>query len=359
MARDATVVDTVTGQDGACLIHPVQVRIIEDETAILSEDNAALADAKLAEPAQSKTFGELRYAAHRLVLTLDPEAAARRKEQARQDAHVRRFREDSGNAGMIARELPPDEILASWQHVEQRALDLRAAGVPGTLQELRVRAFLDLLQERDARTAASTGQAGPGEPGPQDGPGDSGNSDSGNGDPGPGPQDGPTGTSPGGGAARQPGTGAGSQGPSLAALVTLTVPLATLLGQSGTPGEAGGVRAPGPRHRPGPSGHRRPQPGYSLVPDRPAPRRHRRRARLCPRPRPRPPGSAEPHVQRRHPWPLPSCPGPRRLPARPQTAAPGHRQKRSMYRPGLQPACGPLRPGPHHPLAPRWGHVRM
>ena len=111
----------------AGLIHPVQVRIIEDETAILSEDNAALADAKLAEPAQSKTFGELRYAAHRLVLTLDPEAAARRKEQARQDAHVRRFREDSGNAGMIARELPPDEILASWQHVEQRALDLRAA----------------------------------------------------------------------------------------------------------------------------------------------------------------------------------------------------------------------------------------
>lgn len=224
----------------AGLIHPVHVRIIEDETAILSEDDAALADAKLAELAQSKTFGELRYAAHRLILTLDPEAAARRKEQARQDAHVRRFREDSGNAGMIARELPPDEILASWQHVEQRALDLRAAGVPGTLQELRVRAFLDLLQERDARTAPSTGQAGSGEPGPQDGPGDGGSSDSGNGDPGPGPQDGPAGTSPGGGAARQPGTGAGSQGPSLAALVTITVPLATLLDQSGIPGEAGG-----------------------------------------------------------------------------------------------------------------------
>ena len=43
---------------------------------------------------------------------------------------MRRFREDSGNAGMVARELPPDEVLASWQHVEQRALDLRAAGVP-------------------------------------------------------------------------------------------------------------------------------------------------------------------------------------------------------------------------------------
>jgi hypothetical protein len=141
---------------------------------------------------------------------------------------------------MIARELPPDEVLASWQHVEQRALDLRAAGVPGTLQELRVRAFLDLLQERDARPGPGTGQAGPGEPGLQDGPGDGGNGDGGNGGSGPGPQDGPAGTSPGGAAARQPGTGASSQGPSLAALVTITVPLATLLGQSGTPGEAGG-----------------------------------------------------------------------------------------------------------------------
>jgi hypothetical protein len=69
---------------------------------------------------------------------------------------VRAFREGSGNAGMVARELPPDEVLASWQHVDQRARDLRAAGVPGTLQELRVRAYLDLLQERDTRTAQAS-----------------------------------------------------------------------------------------------------------------------------------------------------------------------------------------------------------
>jgi len=49
------------------------------------------------------------------------------------------------------RELPSDEVLASWQHVEQRALDLHAAGMPGSLRELRVRAYLDLLRERDSR----------------------------------------------------------------------------------------------------------------------------------------------------------------------------------------------------------------
>ncbi len=133
-------------------IHPVHARIIEEETRILSAQDAARADAVLAEAAGSLTFGKLRSAAHRLVLELDPESAGRRKETARQDAHVRRFREESGNAGMVARELPPDEVLASWQHAGQRALDLRAAGLPGTVQELRVQAYLDLLQERDPRT---------------------------------------------------------------------------------------------------------------------------------------------------------------------------------------------------------------
>ena len=143
-------------------IHPIHLRIIEDETRILSPEDAARADAFLAGAAPGMTFGELRYAARKLVLKLDPDAARKRKEAAKCETHVRRFREESGNAGMVARELPSDEVLASWQHVEQRALDLRAAGVPGTLQDLRVRAYLDLLQERDSRaTAAGSSAAAP------------------------------------------------------------------------------------------------------------------------------------------------------------------------------------------------------
>jgi hypothetical protein len=258
----------------AGLIHPVHLRIIEDETSILTAEQAAEADAILAGAAQSKTFGELRYAAHRLILKLDPDAAAKRKEAAAKHlAEVRRFREDSGNAGMIASELPCDEILASWQHVDQRAHDLRAAGVPGTLRELRIRAFLDLLQERDSRGAAGepaaglvgrpdgpagggtgqppdqdngpagNGDGGPGEPGRGADPGGSGGSrgrqdgsggrgTGGNGGTGPLP-DRPGGTGPVGRA--RPG-----EGPAVAALVNITVPLATLLGLSSTPGEAAG-----------------------------------------------------------------------------------------------------------------------
>ena len=217
-------------------IHPVHLRIIDDETRILSPELAAAADEILAEKAKSQTFGELRYAARRLVLKLDPDAARRRKETAaKREAEVRRFREDSGNAGMIARELPCDEVLASWQHVDQRAHDLRAAGMPGSLRELRIRAYLDLLQERDSRLAPGNppatqtdppaGQDGEDPPG---GNGGSGPQPGGNGGPGSGPQSSP---------ARQAGQ---DKGPSVAALINITVPLDTALGLSATPGEVAG-----------------------------------------------------------------------------------------------------------------------
>jgi hypothetical protein len=229
-------------------MHPVHLRIIQEETWSLSPEDTAKADEQLAGMAGSLTFGRLRSRAHQLVLKLDPDAARKRKEAARQDAHVARFREDSGNAGMIARELPPDEILASWQHVEQRALDLRAAGMPGTLRELRVRAYLDLLQERDSRqvpVSPDQGDGGPKDqasrtPGPDcDGPGDPGSGPGGSGPRpggpggtgGPGPNRGPGGT---GGPGRQ------DDVPSVAALVNITVPLAAWLGQPGTLAEVAG-----------------------------------------------------------------------------------------------------------------------
>jgi hypothetical protein len=61
-------------------------------------------------------------------------AARRRKEAARKEAHVRRFREESGNAGMVARELPiaaPSRgCLVPWWSGAARggAIDRPAAG---------------------------------------------------------------------------------------------------------------------------------------------------------------------------------------------------------------------------------------
>jgi uncharacterized protein DUF222 len=232
-------------------VDPVQLRIIEDETRFLSDQDTAKADEILAGQAPGLTYGELRHAAHKLLLRLDPEAAKKRKEAARGEAHVRRFREASGNAGMVARELPSDEVLASWQHVEQRALDLRAAGMPGTLQDLRVRAYLDLLQERDSRDKpAAPVAAGPDQPPPDSGPprpggpGGPGGPDGSDRPGGPGGSGGSGG--PGRGGPAGPGPAPGPYppgGPSLAALVTITIPLATLQGRSETPGDVGGFGA--------------------------------------------------------------------------------------------------------------------
>ena len=212
-------------------IDPVHVKIIEEFTSILSDDDAAIADEILAAAAQTKTYGELRRAASRLVLRLDPEAVRKRKEKARREARVRAFREESGNAGITGREMPSVEVLASMQHVEDRARTLRAAGVPGTWEELKVRATLDLLQERDSRPAAAGPSASDdedsgsrqdaGRPGPDTS--DPGNSSSGGSDPGgPGPgQQGPS-------------------GPSVGALITITVPHTALGGDTGPAGEVDG-----------------------------------------------------------------------------------------------------------------------
>ncbi len=258
----ATQVATRLPQTFAALaagqIHPIHLRIIEEAIRLLTDADAAKADAVLADAAPGMTFGELRYAARKLVLKLDPDTDRKRKEAAKREAHVRRFQEESGNAGMVARELPSDEALASWQHVEQRALDLRAADVPGTLQDLRVRAYLDLLQERDSRAApadlapASTGpgqdQPATDQPPPDTAPPGPPGTGTGNGpgDPdGPGGPDGPDG--PGSGPGRPGGPGSGPAprpgpvaGPSLAALVTITIPLTTYQGRSDAPGEAEG-----------------------------------------------------------------------------------------------------------------------
>ena len=216
---------------GAGRIHPVHLRIIEEETSILSAEDAARADAELAELAGTVTYGKLRAAACKLVLKLDPDAVRRRKEAARRVAEVRRFREQSGNAGLTARELPSAEVIASWQHLEQRAAGLRDAGYPGTLDELRVRAMLDLLQERDSRTGlAPQHDTGPGTDGT--GPGTDGTGPGGK-DTGPGGN----GTGPGG---ADTGPGGKDTGPSVAAQVTITVPWTAQEEGSADPAEVDG-----------------------------------------------------------------------------------------------------------------------
>ena len=114
------------------------------------------------------TPGRLRAAIACAVMEVAPEKARRRREAAARDARVQRWAEDSGNAALMGRELPPAEVLAADQRITAWARQLKKAGLEGDMDVLRARAYLDLLLGKDSRPRqdAAGGQDGTGPDGP-------------------------------------------------------------------------------------------------------------------------------------------------------------------------------------------------
>ncbi len=193
------------------------------------------------------TRGMIRDRIARAVITVNPQAAAKRREDAAKTRRVEVLPEGSGNAMIAGRELPPAAVLAASENLNIRARELRAAGVPGDMDELRVLAYLEMLGALDPLDGAAAGTNGPdgrdtgtdGSAGP--GSGNPGGPGGGNpGGPGSGGPGGPGGTSPRGGGPRGGGPGGeaapGTVPKGFAAQVNLTVPLATALGLADRPG---------------------------------------------------------------------------------------------------------------------------
>ena len=76
----------------------------------------------------------------------------------------------------MGRELPPDEVLAADQRIRSWAEELRKAGLDGGMDELRARAYLDLLLGKDSRPRAQDTEAAgpPADAGPLPGAGPAG-----------------------------------------------------------------------------------------------------------------------------------------------------------------------------------------
>src|SRR5271169_6357336 len=154
--------------------------IIAAATALLDPEEARQAEAMVLGRAGRLTPGGLRAAIARAVMDVAPEKARKRREAAAKDARVQRWAEDSGNEALMGRELPPAEVLAADQRITAWARQLKKAGLDGSMDELRARAYLDLLLDKDSRPARqaadgdaaggdSTGPEGSGGGGP-DGP---------------------------------------------------------------------------------------------------------------------------------------------------------------------------------------------
>ena len=172
-----------------------KAEIIAWATAVLDPAEARQAEALVLGRAGRLTPGGLRAAIARAVMEVAPDKARKRREVAAKDARVQRWAEDSGNAALMGRELPEAEVLAADQRITAWARQLRAAGLDGSMDELRAHAYLDILLDKDSRPARP-GAAGP-----------------------------PPGAVPAGFAGR----------------INLTIPLATLLDLADRPGEIGGI----------------------------------------------------------------------------------------------------------------------
>jgi hypothetical protein len=262
LAAGVTRLPAVTAALAAGQIDLPRAGVYHHELAALADVPAAAIAAVTITDAAGLTTGQLRDVLHRAVLAHDPEAAARRRAKAQKDARVESWPENRGTAALAGRDLPPADVLAADKHIDALARELKKAGVPGTLEQLRAKVFIALLTSQPLYTLLP-GNEDPdpdpsGDAGRPHGPagsqyGDNGGcSADGNGGR-PGGSDGEDDTDQGDhGGTRRPGPGPGPSGgwpgsgrglaftPGPTGSVNLTVPLATWLGLSGQPGEAAG-----------------------------------------------------------------------------------------------------------------------
>jgi len=180
-------------EDGT--ISRYKAEIIAGATVLLEDEEARAAEQEVLDRAARLTPAGLRAAIARAVIKAAPKKAKERRETAAKNARVERWLQDTGNAALMGCELPPAEALAADEQITARARELRKAGLEGDMDQLRARAYLDLLLGIDSRPR-------------QDGAG----------------------------TAAQPSAPAG-----FAARITLTAPLATLVGLANRPGELGSL----------------------------------------------------------------------------------------------------------------------
>lgn len=142
--------------------------VIAEETSCLDKSHAMAVEKHVLARAPGQTAAQLRACTKRAVLAADPAAARQHKERAEQNARVERWDEHAGTAALAGRDLPPAGVLAADHHLSELARALRAAGMTGTIDQLRAQAFLALLSGQPVtsllppRTSASSASSGPG-----------------------------------------------------------------------------------------------------------------------------------------------------------------------------------------------------
>src|SRR5262249_22508121 len=145
----------------------LKARIISDELSVLDDEQAAQAEKLILGELAGKTPRQIGMLAASIACTIDPDGARKRRERAERDeARVRFWRDNGGAAALAAYGLPTDEALAAHAAINERAGRYKTAKVrpDATMDQLRVLAYLDLLNDVSAAARIARAQAGAAQP---------------------------------------------------------------------------------------------------------------------------------------------------------------------------------------------------
>src|SRR5580698_6155633 len=135
----------------AGILNASLARMIAAETSVLSDADAREAEAAVAGWWAGKTWPQLRKKLAAAVINIDPDGAAKRREESQRQAQVRMWQDRTGTCGLSATGLPTDRALMADRAVQARARAYKKWGIGEPMHLLRVRAFLDLLTQTDSR----------------------------------------------------------------------------------------------------------------------------------------------------------------------------------------------------------------
>ena len=169
-----------------------RAKLIAEATSLLDDDAAQAVEDRVLPSAGQQTLGQLRAALRRAVISVDPQGAERRRQEAERRARVGLYGDEEGTATLSGQNLPGAQSAAAMARISALAQAMKSAGIEGGIDLLRAQAFLGLLLGTLPLIPPSgdPGDPGPDESGPDDrGPDEPGPGDGHPGNPGPGPDD--------------------------------------------------------------------------------------------------------------------------------------------------------------------------
>jgi hypothetical protein len=133
-----------------------RARVFCDVLSVLPEDVARDAAARVLPFAVGLTTGQLRVRLLRLVITIDPDAARKRRDKSVVDRRLDHGLLPEGTAYLGGTNLPAERAAAASARIDAMARAARRGGDVRTLDQLRADTFLDLLEGINIATTLPT-----------------------------------------------------------------------------------------------------------------------------------------------------------------------------------------------------------